>query len=241
MTSTYPNSAASGWSSGSRTPATPATKVGCFTAVPQLLVAAGRSGSRAGRARIGLVVPGECRESHAGARQRGWRLSGLDWAAPKERITLPKHNAALYAEREESKEGSERRSEPTTRISSAHLQGHRRTTNSPALVIRAMQSEGEQLSGRPVSGRGRREVRHTARFRSIRPVSFESIGLAVGLVCLVRADTQYPDDDIPINDQTDRPDPEDFRVDSCSERAQRTFCNRCLPCKVSCRGAAGAR
>ena len=32
VTSTYPNSAASGWSSGSRTPATPATKVGCFTA-----------------------------------------------------------------------------------------------------------------------------------------------------------------------------------------------------------------
>jgi hypothetical protein len=53
--------------------------------------------------------------------------------------------------------------------------------------------------------------------------------------------TQYPDDDIPINDQTDRPEPEDFRVDSCSERAQRTFCNRCLPSKVSCRGAAGAR
>ena len=146
-----------------------------------------RSGSRAGRARIGLVVPGE---SHAGARQRGLRLSGLDWAAPKERITLPKHNAALYAEREESKEGSERRSEPTARISSAHLQGHRRTTNSPALVIRAMQSEGEQLSGRPVSGRGRREVRHTARFRSIRSVSFESIGLAVGLVGLVREQTR---------------------------------------------------
>ncbi len=84
---------------------------------------------------------GECRESHAGARQRGWRLSGLDWAAPKELITLPKHNAALYAEQEESKEGSERRSEPTTRISSAHLHGHRPTTNSPALVIRAMRAK----------------------------------------------------------------------------------------------------
>ena len=177
MTSTYPNSAASGWSSGSRTPATPATKVGSFTAVPPLLLCAPSAVD------LGLGEPGLgwlCRGSiERATRELGSAvgLSGLDWAAPKERITLPKHNAALYAEREESKEGSERRSEPTTRISSAHLQGHRPSTNSPALVIRAMQSEGEQLSGRPVSGRGRREVRHTARFRSNRSVSFESIGL----------------------------------------------------------------
>jgi hypothetical protein len=187
LTSTYPNSAASGWSSGSRTPATPATKVRSFTAVPQLLLCA------PGAVDLGLGEPGLgwlCPESvERATRELGSAVGASHdwiWAAPKERITLPKHNAALYAEREESKEGSERRSEPTTRISSAHLQGHRRTTNSPALVIRAMQSEGEQLSGRPVSGRGRREVRHTARFGSIRSVSFESIGLAVGLACLVR-------------------------------------------------------
>jgi hypothetical protein len=38
-----------------------------------------------------------------------------------------------------------------------------------------------------------------------------------------------------------RPYPEHFRVHSCSERAPRTFSNRCLPCRVSCRGVAGAR
>ena len=178
-----------------------------------------------------------------GARQRGWRLRrllGLDWAAPKERITLPKHNAALYAEREESKEGSERRSEPTTRISSAHLQGQhkfasacnpscaerRRTTFwTPCVRTRPPRSS----TYRQVSKQSLSELRID---RSRQSAPFVSSG---------SADTQYPDDDIPINDQTDRPDPEDFRVDSCSERAQRTFSSRRLPCRVSCRGVAGAR
>jgi hypothetical protein len=38
-----------------------------------------------------------------------------------------------------------------------------------------------------------------------------------------------------------RPYPEHFRVHSCPERAPRTFSSRCLPCRVSCRGVAGAR
>ena len=38
-----------------------------------------------------------------------------------------------------------------------------------------------------------------------------------------------------------RPYPERFRVHSCSDRAPRPPSSRCLPCSVSCRGAAGAQ
>ncbi len=36
------------------------------------------------------------------------------------------------------------------------------------------------------------------------------------------------------------PYPEHFRVHNCTERAPRTFSSRWLPCRVSCRGVAGA-
>ena len=187
-------------------------------------------------------MPGKYREGHAGARQRGWPLrTGLGSSKRTDHSAQAQRGALRRARREQ------RGVRETVRTDHAHqLRSPARPSTQHKFASACNPSCAERRRTTFWTPCVRTRPPRSSTYRQVSKQSLSELRIdrsrqSAPFVSSGSADTQYPDDDIPINDQTDRPDPEDFRVDSCSERAQRTFSSRRLPCRVSCRGVAGAR